>query len=76
MTAKRRRIPRISHNSNKNWANNAIQFPRLLAEILATVHIEEDQRQAICQSMDITSEELDELFDRAEEEWRLIKERT
>lgn len=55
------------------WEDNAIQFPRLLAEIMATQdNLDAD---ALCEAMDITREELDELFDRAQAAWETIKEK-
>jgi hypothetical protein len=62
--------------SNANWKNNAIQFPRLLAEINANVGISSKDWDALCASMDLTSEEVGELFDRADAEWERIKQRT
>ena len=59
--------------SNANWNNNSIQFTRLLAEICAVVDISEDQKTELCNSMDITPLELDELFDRAQDDWEKIK---
>ena len=57
--------------SNANWKNNAIQFPRLLAEIMAT---QELNMEALAESMDLSVEEVDELFDRADQEWEVAKE--
>jgi len=54
------------------WENNAIQFPRLLSEIIA-VGIDEQQWDDILESMDLESDELNELFDRAQTEWERIK---
>lgn len=57
--------------SNPKWQNNGIQFPRLLAEILAT----QDglDMAALAASMDLSVEEVAELFDRANQEWEDIK---
>jgi hypothetical protein len=62
--------------SNDNWNNNAIQFPRLLAEINACVDIGKHDMAELCMSMDLSVREIHELFDRAEEEWQRIKEET
>ena len=54
------------------WKDDSIQFPRLLAEIDAcglTPH----QFRDIRESMDITDDELDELFDRADTAWGKAK---
>lgn len=53
------------------WENDEIQFPRLLAEIVATQDLDYD---ALCEAMDITEDDIDELFDRAQERWEQIKE--
>lgn len=55
------------------WNDNSIQFPRLLAEIAATCDIPITQQRELCESMDITLEELDELFERAQDAWERIK---
>lgn len=60
---------------NPLWDDNAIQFPRLLAEIAST-SVLGDLFEELEHSMDLTPEDLDELFDRACVEWDLIKERT
>lgn len=58
-----------------NWYNDLIQFPRLISEISACVHISEDDWKALCESMDLTDNELNELFDRAQAEWERVKAR-
>jgi hypothetical protein len=57
----------------ERWKDNSIQFPRLLAEIMATCELTETMWASLCESMDITSDELSELFDRAQDEWERIK---
>jgi hypothetical protein len=47
-----------------------IQFPRLIAEINATQMLD---MKALCESMDLEPSDVDELFDRAEEEWERVK---
>lgn len=54
------------------WADNRIQFPRLLAEIRA-VGLTPAQYHELNQSMDLAPEEIDELLERAESEWQEIK---
>lgn len=55
-------------NVNPLWEDNSIQFPRLIAELLAsdtfTFNIEE-----LKESMDLEEEDILELFDRAQGEW-------
>ena len=56
------------------WENDAIQFPRLLAEI-RMFGLTDEQVEQVCDSMDINEQELDILFERAEDEWQRIKDR-
>lgn len=56
------------------WRDNAIQFPRLLAEINA-VGLTDIQINLICESMDVVPDEIGELFERAEAAWERIKAR-
>ena len=48
------------------WLDNGVQFPRLLAEIAATQNLE---MKALAESMDLSLEEVNELFDRANTAW-------
>jgi len=57
---------------NPKWEDNSIQFPRLLAEILATQ--ENLDYEALSESMGLEQARIDELFDRADAEWERIKE--
>lgn len=54
-----------------NWENNAIQFPRLLAEIMATQDTLDIP--ALAESMDLSIDEVGELFDRANTAWERTK---
>lgn len=56
---------------NLKWENNAIQFPRLLAEIMATQ--DKFDVHALAESMDVTVDEINELFDRANDAWEAAK---
>lgn len=56
--------------SNTTWNNNAIQFPRLLAEIMATQNLD---MEALAESMDLDIAEINQLFDRADSAWEAIK---
>lgn len=51
---------------SSKWSDDNIQFPRLIAELLATQDID---KQSLASSMDLSLEELQELFDRAESVW-------
>jgi len=55
------------------WKRNDIQFPRLLAEIFA-IGLEPWQIKDLKESMDLTADQISELFQRAEKEWEKIKE--
>lgn len=57
------------------WNRDEIQFPRLLSEIMA-VGLTEQQWDELLASMDLESDELSELFERAQTAWETIKERT
>jgi len=56
-----------------NWSDNNIQFPRLLAEISANIDISDKDWNSLCQNMDLESEDINEIFDRASAEWEKIK---
>lgn len=56
------------------WNDDDIQLPRLLAEINA-VGLSKKQYKELSQSMDLPRELIDELLDRAERRWQLIKAR-
>lgn len=58
---------------NTIWKNNSIQFPRLLAEIHA-IGLTQYQLEDIADSMDLTENDLMELFYRAIKQFNKIKE--
>ena len=61
-------------NNNPLWLCNDLQFPRLIAEILATQVLDLD---ALAESMSLDREELDSLFDRAQHVWdEVVKARS
>jgi hypothetical protein len=60
---------------NQKWLDNKIQFPRLLAEIYAIGGLSGDQMRQLCDSMDLEPDEINQLFDRAQDEWDRIKAR-
>lgn len=60
--------------SNKNWKNNKIQFPRLIAELEAIGAFNEETLHNLADSMDLTPDEVCELIDRAQNEWDKIKD--
>lgn len=57
------------------WERDDIQFPRLLAEIMGAVDILESDWERLCETMDLSSSEVEEIFDRADAEWQRIKAR-
>jgi len=52
--------------SNTHWQNNGVQFSRLLAEIMATQELD---LNSLANSMDLSVDEINELFDRANQAW-------
>lgn len=60
---------------NPRWDNNEVQFARLLTEIVAALdesalnHLIRD----VATSMDLTPDQVNELFDRADEVWEQAK---
>ena len=61
----------ISHPKT-NWNNNNIQFPRLLSEIFA-VGLTNEQMDQLCDSMNLTIDDIDELFHRAQSEFDQLR---
>lgn len=61
----------MSRKSNTR-SMDAIQFPRLLAEINA-IDLTQQQVEQLCEAMDLEPHHLDEVFSRAEERWKAIK---
>lgn len=57
--------------SNEKWLNNGIQYPRLLAEIMATQ--DNLNFDLLSESMDLSKDEIVEIFDRAQNDWDAIK---
>lgn len=58
--------------SDDLWKRDDIQFPRLLAEIWG-VGIGDKESAALLETMDLTEEEVNELFERADREWQFVK---
>ena len=54
-----------------NWNNDKVQFARLLCEIAATQELDVDE---LMESMDLSEEGIQELFDRADAVWEHAKE--
>lgn len=64
----------VDPDPDRNWANNAIQFPRLLSELAGLVPSR--VLDEVAMSMDLTRDQIAELLDRADDEWQRIKELT
>jgi hypothetical protein len=60
-------------NDSSHWPNNNIQYPRLIAEIVAAGLLTKNARKLICDFMDLKPDQLTELCDRAEADWIQIK---
>ncbi len=58
--------------SQEQWEDSRIQFPRLLAEINA-VGLTVDQIQGIAESMDLHTDEVNNIFERANARWEVEK---
>jgi len=61
-------------NESSLWEQNDLQYPRLIAEIIAAGALDENARILICESMDLEPAQLTELLDRAETDWTRIKQ--
>jgi len=58
--------------SKEKWDDSSIQFPRLLAEINA-VGLTVDQIQGLAESMDLHTDEINNIFERANSRWEVSK---
>lgn len=57
------------------WEDNSIQFPRLIAEIEMAGGFNKEIINDLCNSMDLTEDEVFSIVDRACAEWDKIKEK-
>ena len=55
------------------WKNNAIQFPRLIAELEAVGAFTPEVMRDLRESMDLEDENISEIVDRAQVEWEKAK---
>lgn len=55
------------------WENDAIQFPRLIAELEAAGAFTADVMTSLCDSMDLDPSNINELVDRAQTKWEKVK---
>jgi hypothetical protein len=63
----------VSENSDENWKNDAIQFPRLIAEIEAAGGLGGEVLDDVAESMGLTTEQVMEVVDRAQKTWDALK---
>jgi predicted transcriptional regulator YheO len=64
-------------NASVNWRNNAIQFPRLIAELEATgVFALPGALDKVAEEMDLDVQQVCGLISRAQDEWDRIKAAT
>ena len=56
------------------WERDSVQFPRLLAEIWA-IGVEHNSllMEELCKAMDLSPQEVDSIFQRADARWEEIK---
>jgi len=59
-----------------NWANNGIQFARLIAELGATGHMHDGLVADLCASMDLKPYEVYQIVERAHQVWDEVKRQT
>jgi len=62
-----------SATSDVRWFDNRVQFARLLCEMVATLPMRMQDRNALAESMDLTPDQVDELFERAHAVWEEAK---
>ncbi len=65
-------VQMLTTNKDK-WNDNLIQFARLICEISANVDICEEDWENLTDSMDLSTVEVVELFDRAHDVWEEAK---
>jgi len=57
------------------WDDDLIQFARLLCEINANIRSTPKEWMALCESMDLSLDQVEALFDRASLVWETAKEK-
>ena len=66
----------IKLDTSHPWFNNEIQFARLLCELVANMDDDTQTKRvikAVAESMDLTADQVNSLFDRADEVWEKAK---
>jgi hypothetical protein len=69
-------MPKVSKNPDKNWKNDAIQFPRLIAELQSSGGFNLVNIGTLAVEMDLSIQQVCELIDRACTKWDAIKAAT
>lgn len=67
---------KVSKNPTVNFRKDAIQFPRLIAELEAAGAFTPEVMQNLRESTDLTTDEINQLVDRAQNQWKEIKSLT
>jgi hypothetical protein len=57
----------------EQWNNDRVQFARLLCELTACMNPSLSEWKDLCESMDLTLSEVEDLFQRAEKVWEDAK---
>lgn len=66
----------ISRNPSINFDNDAIQFPRLIAELEAAGAFTDKMMDALAVEMDLSWDEISQIIDRAQHKFEEIKKLT
>jgi hypothetical protein len=64
---------RYLFDERSNWERDEYQFPRLLAEIMANVDLDDDMLRPVAESMELELDDVLELFNRAQLTWERVK---
>lgn len=67
---------KISGDPEKNWYNDAIQFPRFIEEAQAAGAFTPKVLKQMGESMDLDKGQLEEIMERAQVQWDEIKRKT
>lgn len=65
---------KLSPNPNVNWANDHLQFARLIAELESTLGF--PVTDALCEAMDLSKDEVREIIGRAQQTWDVTQANT
>ena len=68
-------MQKLKNNMDKNWKNDSIQFPRLIAELEALGAFTPSVMEILREEMDLTNLEICCLIDRAQSKWEAKKKK-